>query len=130
MRLDSGGIDTVALEFADDLADSPWSRSLDSSYCGFCFRWPITTVLWLTIPDCRKYPRLRLVTFAMCIIWIGITSYFVAFLITVVGKIHAVRKILLQTHREIDSIVLWVPHEPRARMSVRAMSEVSRLVRH
>lgn len=71
--------------FADERADNPWRRSPDSSYCGFCLRWPITTALWLTIPDCRRYPRLRVVTFAMCILWIGMTSYLVAFLITVVG---------------------------------------------
>lgn len=71
---------------ADDFADTPWARSDDSGYCGFCFRWPITTLLWLTIPDCQRYPRLRLVTFGMCVAWIGATSYVVAFLITVVGE--------------------------------------------
>lgn len=73
----------------DDVADSPWTKSPDSSCCGFIARWPITVVLWLTIPDCRRYPRLRMATFGMCIVWIGMTSYVVAFLITVVGKIQS-----------------------------------------
>lgn len=72
--------------FPIDIADSPWKRAKDVSCCGFILRWPITTVLWLTIPDCRKYPKLKALTFIMCILWIGMTSYLVAFLITVVGK--------------------------------------------
>lgn len=70
----------------DSRAESPWSRSQDIGMCGYICRWPITTILWLTIPDCRKYPRLRMLTFAMCIVWIGCTSYQVAFLITIVGN--------------------------------------------
>ena len=69
-----------------ELATSPWNHR-DDSLTAFVCRWPITLVLWATIPDCRRYPRLRLVTFFACIFWIGITSYFVAFLITVVGKL-------------------------------------------
>lgn len=68
-------------------ADNPWSRSTTSSRWGFVLRWPITAALWATIPDCRRWPKLRLLTFAMCIVWIGMTSYLVAYLITVVGKI-------------------------------------------
>ncbi|XP_052862366.1 sodium/potassium/calcium exchanger 3-like [Anopheles cruzii] len=67
-----------------ELATSPWNHR-DDSLAPFICRWPITFVLWATIPDCRRYPRLRLVTFFACIFWIGITAYFVAFLITVVG---------------------------------------------
>ncbi|XP_053679406.1 sodium/potassium/calcium exchanger 3-like [Anopheles nili] len=67
-----------------ELATSPWNHR-DDSLLAFVCRWPITFILWATIPDCRRYPRLRLVTFFACIFWIGITSYFVAFLITVVG---------------------------------------------
>ncbi|XP_017785419.1 PREDICTED: sodium/potassium/calcium exchanger 4-like isoform X2 [Nicrophorus vespilloides] len=47
--------------------------------------WPISFVLSITTPDCRKYPRLYVLTFIMCIFWIGSTSYMVAWLITVVG---------------------------------------------
>jgi len=47
--------------------------------------WPINLLLWLTVPDCRKYPKLFFVTFFMCIVWIGSTSYMVAWLITIIG---------------------------------------------
>lgn len=69
-----------------DIADNPWHRTEDTGRFAFICRWPITLLLWLTIPDCRKYPKLRALTFFMCIVWIGITSYLVAFLITVFGK--------------------------------------------
>ncbi|GLV48648.1 zydeco [Carabus blaptoides fortunei] len=47
--------------------------------------WPISFVLSCTIPDCRKYPKMYVVTFLMCILWIGSTSYMTAWLITVLG---------------------------------------------
>ncbi|KAJ2954393.1 hypothetical protein O0L34_g2656 [Tuta absoluta] len=47
--------------------------------------WPISLVLWLTIPDARRSPRLVPLTFVMCISWIGGVSYLVAWIITVVG---------------------------------------------
>lgn len=75
--------------FRADYADTPWARSASTGRIAFIARWPITLALWLTIPDCRKYPKLRMLTFFMCIAWIGLTSYFVAFLITVVGKYFA-----------------------------------------
>lgn len=67
-----------------ELASTPWSRRDENTFAYIC-RWPITFFLWATIPDCRRYPKLRILTFFVCIFWIGITSYFVAFLITVVG---------------------------------------------
>lgn len=47
--------------------------------------WPISFFLYITTPDCRKYPRLFPLTFFMCIIWIGIISYLISWLITVIG---------------------------------------------
>lgn len=47
--------------------------------------WPISFLLFCTIPDCRKYPRLYPLTFFMCILWIGSTSYMTAWLITILG---------------------------------------------
>lgn len=72
-------------DFQDfELASTPWNRRDENTFAYIC-RWPITFFLWATIPDCRRYPKLRIVTFFVCIFWIGITSYFVAFLITVMG---------------------------------------------
>lgn len=47
--------------------------------------WPISFFLYISTPDCRKYPRLFPLTFFMCIIWIGIISYLISWLITVIG---------------------------------------------
>ncbi|XP_053624240.1 probable sodium/potassium/calcium exchanger CG1090 isoform X2 [Plodia interpunctella] len=33
--------------------------------------WPISLLLWVTIPDCRRHPSLYPLTFIMCITWIG-----------------------------------------------------------
>jgi len=46
---------------------------------------PIRIVLWLTIPDCKRYTRLYPLTFIMCICWIGSMTYMVTWMITVVG---------------------------------------------
>ncbi|CAH1183562.1 unnamed protein product [Phaedon cochleariae] len=47
--------------------------------------WPISLILYMTIPDCRKHPKMYVITFIMCIFWIGVTSYTVAWLITILG---------------------------------------------
>ncbi|CAH2985430.1 unnamed protein product [Chilo suppressalis] len=47
--------------------------------------WPIGLLLWATVPDCRRYPRLYPLTFVMCVSWIGGVSYLVAWIITIVG---------------------------------------------
>ncbi|KAB0797587.1 hypothetical protein PPYR_08580 [Photinus pyralis] len=51
----------------------------------FLLTWPICFVLSITIPDCRKHSKLYLVTFGMCVVYIGLTSYAVAWLITTIG---------------------------------------------
>jgi hypothetical protein len=50
--------------------------------------WPIHLVFMFTIPDCER-PKLKKwfpLTFAMCIVWIGSLSYFVAWMITIIGR--------------------------------------------
>nr|CAD7586816.1 unnamed protein product [Timema genevievae] len=51
------------------------------------FIWPISFLLKITIPDCRseRWKNYYLLTFTMCILWIGSTSYTVAWMITVIG---------------------------------------------
>ncbi|XP_063918132.1 sodium/potassium/calcium exchanger 3-like [Zophobas morio] len=47
--------------------------------------WPVSFLLYITTPDCRKYPRLFVITFVMCIFWIGVASYMISWLITAIG---------------------------------------------
>lgn len=55
--------------------------------CWFLFCWPLKFLLCVTIPDARTerlkhwYP----LTFIMCLIWVGISSYLVSWMTTVVG---------------------------------------------
>ncbi|CAG0888782.1 unnamed protein product [Cyprideis torosa] len=53
----------------------------------WCISWPIRLLQFLTIPDCRKdvFKRWYLLTFVMCIAWIGGLSYFITWMITIVG---------------------------------------------
>ncbi|PSN51998.1 hypothetical protein C0J52_06132 [Blattella germanica] len=51
------------------------------------FTGPIDVILAITIPDCKRefWKRFYLLTFLMCILWIGFTSYVVAWMITTIG---------------------------------------------
>ncbi|KAK6639955.1 hypothetical protein RUM43_008232 [Polyplax serrata] len=62
------------------------------STCFFVISWPISFVLFLTIPDCRQEKKQRLwpVTFLMCMVWIAGTSYVVSWLITTMGHTLAI----------------------------------------
>ncbi|KAL3282931.1 hypothetical protein HHI36_006089 [Cryptolaemus montrouzieri] len=80
----------ISLKDCEELEESTniWEWPTEETAKGKCwwiFTWPICFILYMTTPDCRKYPRLFVFTFLMCIIWIGITSYVVAWLITVIG---------------------------------------------
>ncbi|KAK9869625.1 hypothetical protein WA026_003372 [Henosepilachna vigintioctopunctata] len=80
----------ISLKDCEELEESTniWEWPAEESTKGKCwwiFTWPISFILHMTTPDCRKYPKLFVITFLMCIIWIGLTSYLVAWLITVVG---------------------------------------------
>lgn len=72
-------------ETGPEFALSPWKLDPESCFFVQTFRWPIVFLLWATIPDCRKKPNLRFLTFAACIAWIGAMSYVVAFMITFIG---------------------------------------------
>ena len=68
-----------------EFALSPWKVDPEACLLVQVLRWPILFLLWATIPDCRRMPSLRFLTFFVCICWIGCMSYVVAFMITVIG---------------------------------------------
>ncbi|KAI8117769.1 Sodium/potassium/calcium exchanger 5 [Lucilia cuprina] len=63
---------------------SPWSCE-ERAFVEFFFRWPITFLLWLTVPNSRKHHSLKYLTLILSIIWIAGISYLVAFVITIIG---------------------------------------------
>ncbi|XP_055845379.1 sodium/potassium/calcium exchanger 4-like [Episyrphus balteatus] len=67
-----------------DFADDPFNMR-GSCALVYLLRWPITFLLWITVPDSRKHPSCRFVTFGMAVTWIGVISYIIAYLITIVG---------------------------------------------
>ncbi|XP_065221542.1 sodium/potassium/calcium exchanger 4-like [Planococcus citri] len=46
---------------------------------------PVSLVLSVSIPDCKKYRKIYPLTFIMCIVWIGISSYIVSWMMTIFG---------------------------------------------
>lgn len=46
---------------------------------------PASLMLRVTVPDCRRWPRLFPLTFIMAVVWIGLLSYLCAWMVTVIG---------------------------------------------
>lgn len=71
---------------ADVCATTPWKVPDDLSRVVFYFCWPITFILWCTIPDPKRFKTFYILTFINCVFWIGCISYFLVFISTKVGK--------------------------------------------
>ncbi|XP_053624242.1 sodium/potassium/calcium exchanger 3-like isoform X2 [Plodia interpunctella] len=50
------------------------------------YSWPLKLILNITIPSPIKYRKFYPLAFIMCIIWIGVNSYFVSWSMTVMGE--------------------------------------------
>lgn len=50
------------------------------------YTWPFRLLVYLTIPDPRTYRKLYPLTFLMCIVWIGGTSYMVFWMMSIIGS--------------------------------------------
>uniref|UniRef100_A0A131YKA2 K+ dependent ca2+/na+ exchanger nckx1 n=1 Tax=Rhipicephalus appendiculatus TaxID=34631 RepID=A0A131YKA2_RHIAP len=46
---------------------------------------PASLLLRVTVPNCRRWPRLFPLTFIMAVVWIGLLSYLCAWMVTVIG---------------------------------------------
>lgn len=53
--------------------------------CWFIFTWPIKFLLHFTIPNPKEYKKLFPLSFIICILWIGVTSYMVFWMIVIIG---------------------------------------------
>lgn len=70
----------------DECATNPWKRPRKSNILLFILKWPITFILWCTIPDCRRHEKLYILTFINCVLWILGVSYLIASVISSVGE--------------------------------------------
>ncbi|CAG9854871.1 unnamed protein product [Phyllotreta striolata] len=53
----------------------------------FYYAWPLKLILRYTVPNPIVYPRFYPVTFLMCIFWIGVNSYVISWMISLIGLI-------------------------------------------
>lgn len=73
-----------------DAEATTWVWTVPKSSCRRCL-WvvslPLVAVMFVTVPDCRqkRWKNWFIVTFILSIIWIGVFSYFMVWMITVVG---------------------------------------------
>ena len=78
----------MTLTIISDYATSPWNVPEDCNRLMYLIKWPITLLLWLTIPDCRRHKKIYILTFIVCVLWVGLVSYFVASIVQSVSKYH------------------------------------------
>lgn len=50
------------------------------------YTWPIKCILTVTIPNPKTWRKLYPLTFLMCVIFIGLNSYMIVWMITIMGK--------------------------------------------
>lgn len=79
----------VPVEIEEKPKKSVWRFPKENSVLykiWWIYTWPLKFVLGLTVPSpvtCRRFYPL---SFVMCIVWIGVNSYFVSWSMTVLGK--------------------------------------------
>ena len=65
-----------------------WQLPVNSSIISvvwYFFTWPIRFCLHYTVPNPATHPKWFPLTFVMCILWIGGTSYFVFWMVVIIG---------------------------------------------
>lgn len=72
----------LGVESEFEYASNPWKIPAPREI----LQWPITLMLWCTIPDCRRFQKFYALTFINCIAWILILSYLISSMIAIVGK--------------------------------------------
>lgn len=84
-------VDNTTLDAA--YASTPWVWAVPSSWYKrviWVMSWPLIAAMFVTVPDCRqqRWRHCFIVTFIMSIAWIGVFSYLMVWMITVVGLCH------------------------------------------
>jgi len=68
-----------------------WVWAVPSTWLRFIvwlISWPLIAVMFVTVPDCRqsRWKRWFLVTFLTSIAWIGVYSYLMVWMISIIGE--------------------------------------------
>lgn len=69
----------------DSLFAFPKEKSFWKKFL-WIYLWPIKAFLYIFIPNPRSHPNLYMITFIMCILFIGVNSYVVSWMITLIGS--------------------------------------------
>lgn len=69
---------------AQSCTDKPSSRGC-LSRTWWLVTLPASLLFRVTVPDCRRWPRMFPLTFIMAVVWIGLLSYLCAWMVTVIG---------------------------------------------
>lgn len=89
-------------EMAKSLWSCPNTSKLNTLW--WIYTWPIKFVLTLTIPNPKTYRRIYPLTFFMCIIWIGINSYMIVWMLSIIGEHElSIRNWLITFKRPLNS---------------------------
>lgn len=75
-------------EIGDKIDKSLWNCPMKSrlNTLWWIYTWPIKFILTLTIPNPKTYRRMYPLTFILCIIWIGLNSYLVVWMLSAIGN--------------------------------------------
>lgn len=66
------------------LWECPMTNKLTTMW--WIYTWPIKLLLTLTIPNPKTYRRFYPFTFVMCIVWIGLNSYVIVWMLSIIGE--------------------------------------------
>lgn len=85
--LENGSTDVVKTSIEPKIRKSLWTMPTNSGGKQFWYfyTWPIKFILTMTIPSPKTYRKLYPLTFILCIIWIGMNSYMIFWMIAIVG---------------------------------------------
>lgn len=79
-------------KYVNSLWLCPMSSKLSTLW--WIYTWPIKLLLTLTIPNPKTYRRIYPFTFFMCIVWIGVNSYVIVWMLSIIGECHLKKKML------------------------------------
>lgn len=89
MKSKSASSDNGLIENTKKVRKSLWSLPVGNKFrtVWWVYTWPIKFILTFAIPNPKTWRKLYPLTFIMCIIFIGLNSYMIVWLITIMGTL-------------------------------------------